>query len=140
MDKILLLFFLFPVSVFAQSKAEKEVLTLHYKKFEWLTGKNYDSLRGVLHQELAYIHSNGWNQNAAEVIDDLKSGKLHYGEVKIEEASSKESGNCVVITGKGEFTGTMEGKAFSIPLRYTEVYVLENNAWLLLQRHACRLP
>jgi Domain of unknown function (DUF4440) len=131
---------LVPASLRGQSSSEKEVLALHYQKFRWLTAKNYDSIRFMMHPKVAYIHSNGWIENAEEVIQDLKSGKLNYVSIDVQEASAKQSDQCVVVTGKGLFKGITQGTEFSIPLLYTEVYVKHKKKWLLLQRHANRLP
>ncbi len=132
--------FLLPALSWAQSTSEKEVLDLHRQKFRWLIAKQYDSLQPVLHPQLLYIHSNGWIENATEVIDDLKSGKLYYGSVNVEEASARQVGDCVVVTGRGQFAGLNQGNQFSISLLYTEVYVKVKKRWMLLQRHANRLP
>lgn len=139
MKVFVFLAFLVPVNLYGQSSSEKEVLALHYQKFRWLTTKNYDSIQFMMHPKVAYIHSNGWIENAEEVIQDLKSGKLNYISIDVQEASAKQEGQCVVVTGKGIFKGITQGAEFSIPLLYTEVYVKHKKKWLLLQRHANRL-
>ncbi|MCU0419725.1 MAG: nuclear transport factor 2 family protein [Cyclobacteriaceae bacterium] len=140
MKKLFWVAFLLPALGVAQSAAEKHVLDLHHRKFQWLIEKDYDSLQTVLHPRIAYIHSNGWVEDGREVMEDLKSGKLHYGAVSVTEASAKQVNNCVIVTGRGQFTGLMQGKEFSIALLYTEVYVKVKKRWWLLQRHANRLP
>ncbi len=140
MIKLWLVFLLIPCDLCAQTLAEAEVLALHHKKFKWLADKNYDSVRGFLHPQVLFIHSNGWTQTVSEMVDDLKSGKSFYLSVDVQEAAARQVDNCVVVTGKGQFTGKIHDTSFSVFLLYTEVYVRKNDQWLLLQRHANRLP
>jgi hypothetical protein len=69
----------------------------------------------------------------------MKSGKLKYQVVEVEESSVKILENTAVVTGKGNFSGVMNGTAFSIKLLYTEVYVKVSGRWRLVGRHACRV-
>jgi len=136
---------LLPVVAFAQKDnekdalAEKYVLALSERKFQWLIEKQYDSLEVLLHNEVKYIHSNGWVETKAEVLRDLRSGKLNYQKVKVSEASAASSGKTVVVTGKGVFEVLMDGKHIEVLLLYTEVYVKTKKRWKLLGRHACKL-
>jgi uncharacterized protein (AIM24 family) len=43
-----------------------------------------------------------------------------------------------VVTGKGTFYVTMEGKPYEFNLFYTEVYVISDSGIKLISRHACK--
>jgi hypothetical protein len=118
---------------------EAEVLALHHQKFEWMVQTQTDSLALLLDERLAYIHSNGWNESKAEVLENLANGKLGYREVQVEEASARCYGSSAIVTGKGLFKVALEGKPLEIQLYYTEVYVRQGQAWRLASRHACRI-
>ena len=139
-----LLFFLlvFGADSFAQtaSALEKKVLDLSSRKFNWLIEKKYDSLESLLDDRLTYVHSSGWVQNKREVIDDLKTGKLNYVKVTIKEASARTYDKAAVVNGIATIDGLMEGKSFAVDLRYTEVYVQKGKNWLLVSRHANKMP
>ena len=137
---LLLLFVLLSSLASGQSASEKFVLDLSKKKFDWLIGKQYDSLEQALDDRVQYIHSNGWIQNKKEVIDDSKSGKLVYLKVTIKEASARVYDKSAVVTGLGTFEGINTGNPFSIELRYTEVYVKTGSRWKLASRHSNRMP
>jgi hypothetical protein len=126
---------------FSQISESQQVNKLHRNKFEWLVNKNYDSLNWILDAEVKYIHSNGWIQSKKEVIEDIKSGKLNYTSVEVQESSvSMYNKNCAVVTGKGIFKGLMPDKSeFNINLLYTEVYVKQKKNWKLVSRQACKL-
>jgi hypothetical protein len=126
-------------SIGQPAEAEK-VNRLHRQKFQWLINKNYDSLNQVLQDQVQYIHSSGWVQSKAEVVDDLKSGRLVYSTVHVAESSVRMFQNTAIVTGKGTFTGLMPDQSqFNINLLYTEVYVKEKKQWKLVNRQAVRL-
>ena len=127
-------------AVFAQSKTEQYVLNLSKRKFDWLIQKQRDSLDLVLDDRLMYIHSNGWSQSKQEVFDDMQSGKLIYKQIELKETQVRVYQNTAVVTGTGRFIGSREENEFDLPLAYTEVYVKKGKRWLLVSRHANRLP
>lgn len=126
--------------VLAQSKAERYILNLSKRKFDWLIQKQRDSLDLLLDNRLMYIHSNGWTQSKVEVFDDMQSGKLVYKHVDIDATQVRLYGNTAIVTGTGRFQGSREDKEFDLPLSYTEVYVKKGKRWLLVSRHSNRLP
>ncbi|MFN5136093.1 MAG: nuclear transport factor 2 family protein [Chitinophagaceae bacterium] len=122
-----------------ESATEQFVLRLHEKKFQWMTKKQLDSLNNILDPRVVYVHSNGWQQNKKEIIDDLKSGKLIMNNVVVTEARARVYKGAVIINGKGKFDVMVDGKAVVLDLLYTEVYVRKNAGWLLVTRHANKI-
>jgi len=127
--------------LFGQNPEAEKVNQLHKRKFVWMITKNYDSLNWVLDEGAKYIHSNGWMQSKTEVVEDLKSGKLNYTAVAVQESAVTLYNNqSAVVTGKGNFKGLMPDQSeFNINLLYTEVYVKVKNQWKLVSRHACKI-
>lgn len=128
---------------FSQTKKEKierNIISLHKKKFDWLISEQYDSLAALFNDNIEYIHSNGWIENKTEIIADLKSGKLNYKRVEVSEVKVRVSKNVAILTGKGVFFVTMDNKDLEIKLLYSEVYIKEKGKWLLTHRHANKLP
>lgn len=139
-------FLLICICSFAQKKVASEesateqfVLRLHEKKFQWMITKQLDSLNNILDARVVYAHSNGWQQNRKEIIDDLKSGKLIMNNVSVTEAKARVYKGAVIVNGKGKFNVMVDGKPVDIDLLYTEVYVRKNDGWLLVTRHANRI-
>lgn len=125
---------------FSQTAEAEKVNQLHRKKFDWLINRKYDSLNWLMDDRVKYIHSNGWIQSKAEVVDDLKSGKLNYTSVVVEESSVSYFNQSAVVTGKGIFKGLMTDKSeFAIHLLYTEVYVRQKKQWKLVSRQATKI-
>ena len=122
-----------------QTPAEKFVANLAQQKNKWLIAQRYDSLRNILDARCLYVHSNGWTQNAAEVIADMQSGKLRYQKIHFSDVQARQFESMVIVTGKGQFEGNMQGKTFAIQLAFTEVYVKRKASWKLVSRHACKI-
>ena len=75
----------------------------------------------------------------SQCIDDLKSGKLNYKRVDVNEVKVRLSKNIAILTGKGVFFVTMDNKDLEIKLLYSEVYIKEKGKWLLTHRHSNKL-
>jgi len=106
-----------------------------------MTTKNYDSLNWIADESLKFIHSNGWTQTRKDLVDDMKSGRLNYTSIELQESSvSVYNNQSAVVIGKGTFKGLMSDKSeFNVNLLYTEVYVNSKKQWKLVSRHACKL-
>lgn len=135
---VTLIFVLTSLVAFAQTEAAK-VDALHRQKFEWLTTNTIDSINYLLGDKVSYIHSNGWIQNREEVLNDMKSGKLQYKSIVVEESSINLIEQTAIVTGKGTFVGKVNTTEFALKLLYTEVYVKSNGRWKLVSRHSCKL-
>jgi Domain of unknown function (DUF4440) len=115
-----------------------KIKDLHLKKFKWFASQQFDSLTTLLHDDVFYIHSNGWQESKSEVIENIKSGKLNYSDVKVHESHVRVMDKTAVVTGKGTFYVIMEGKPYEFNLFYTEVYVISDSGIKLISRHACK--
>lgn len=126
-------------SAIKQEEYATEILKISAKKFEWMINQRLDLLSNVLHEQLIYIHSNGLTESKQDVLDNISSGKLKLESVTVKEESVRVIDDLAIITGKGNFTGIIDGNSFDVELLYTEVYVAVGAKWLLLHRHANRL-
>jgi hypothetical protein len=133
-----LVFLFSSFAVLAQSEATK-VDALHKQKFEWLINNNIDSITHLLSDKVSYVHSNGWIQNRDEVLNDMKSGKLQYKSIVVDESNVNLIEQTAIVTGKGTFVGKVNTTDFSLKLLYTEVYVKLNGRWMLIARHSCKI-
>ena len=130
----------FSIFVSAQEiNQEKYLLDLSKRKFDWMVAKQLDSLSMILDEKVLYIHSNGLIQKKEEMLESFKTGSLFLDSVKIMDAAVRMFGTTAIITGKGNFYGSMRGTPFQSILLYTEVYVNENQHWKLVSRHANKL-
>ena len=137
---LLISFFSFQSVSAQQNNTEKEVLSLHEKKFDWMCHKQLDSLGMVLDDKLVYIHSNGWTESKTDLLSDLNTGKLIMNKVTVNEAKADYvNDNTVIVHAKGVFNVMIEKKPVDVNLYYTEVYIKKKKSWLLVSRHASKL-
>jgi tRNA A-37 threonylcarbamoyl transferase component Bud32 len=119
--------------------AEKFVKSFSERKNIWLIQKNTDSLKNMLDRRCLYVHSNGWTQNADEVVADLENGKMVYNTITITELAARQFESMVILNGKGRFTGMVQDKGFDLQLAFTEVYIKRKEGWRLVSRHSNKI-
>jgi len=104
-----------------------------------MVNKNLDSLSEVLHPNVQYIHSNGLTESKSDILENLRLGKLVLQSVTIKNADVRIINQVAIVTGTGTFVGKIDQKDFEVELLYSEVWILVEGKWLLLQRHANRV-
>lgn len=109
------------------------------EKFTWMIEKQTGKLKQLLDENVQYIHSNGWIETKAEVVNDIISGKLNYVSVNVASDTVRIFKKTGIVTGRGLFKVTMDGKEVELKLLYTEVYIKQKKHWILVQRNACKL-
>ena len=140
---LLVLFLLLSLPFFSQTKKDKiahHIIALHQKKFDFMISKQFDSLSLILDADLKYIHSNGWVESKEDLLANLKSDKLVYEKVTVSETKVTLTNHVAIVSGKGLFSVILENQTLEIPLMYSEIYVKKRGKWLLLHRHANKLP
>jgi len=140
---LLVLFLLISLPFFSQTKKDKiahHIIALHQKKFDLMISKQFDSLSLILDADLKYIHSNGWVESKEDLLANLKSDKLVYKKVTVSETKVTLTNHVAIVSGKGLFSVVLENQTLEIPLMYSEIYVKKKGKWLLLHRHANKLP
>ena len=119
--------------------AEKYVKAFSETKNRWLIENRIDSISNMLDSRCLFMHSNGWTQNAEELVKDLQSKKLVYHKITVTESQARQYESMVIVTGRGRFEGTVDGKVFNMQLMYTEVFVKRKNSWKLVSRQSTKL-
>lgn len=121
-------------------ETQNKILKIHLDKFRWMAEKNMDSLSLLLDENVQYIHSNGWIESKAEVLNNIESDYLTYHKVDVLQATVRQFNSLFIVTGQGLFNVSLNSKPIQIPLLYTEVYSVGPDKISLVQRHACKKP
>lgn len=141
MKKIILIVFIVATATVAGAQTqERAIIDLSEKKFQWMVEMRFDSLETVLDDRMIFVHSNGWGETKTEFIEDIRSGKLRYTAIDVQEASARVYPGSAIIIGRGTFKVSLDGKDLEFDLKYTEFYVDKNGKWLLASRHSNRMP
>jgi hypothetical protein len=137
--KFLITAILLFVSFVGVAQTDEEKLIATVKEFhQALVNKNTVSINQQTDKALSFGHSNGWVQTKTDVIKDLETGYLTYGEIKEDSIAVGMNGNLANVRFKADITATLKGTTNSVKLRVLEVWVKKSNRWLLFARQAVK--
>ena len=123
-----------------QEETKEYLQNISQKKFEWMIQRNLDSLAFIMHDNVRYIHSNGWLESKQEMLENLRSGKLAYRNIQVSKIEARLYGNTGIVVGEGKFYVSLDNQPLEIHLLFTEVYIKSQSGWQCISRHACKLP
>ncbi len=98
-------------------------------------------LDNLMAPKVTYGHSNGLVEDKNTCIGSIVSGKFNFLNMELTNQTIDLSGNTAIVrhdlTGDTHDVGKEPGKA---RLRVLQVWQKQDGKWLLLARHATRLP
>jgi ketosteroid isomerase-like protein len=109
--------------------SENEVLGLEDRRFAAMTGKDWKTLDGLLHEQLLYTHSNGVTDTKAVWMDAMRSGRTVYKSAKQGERKVRLYGDSALVTGKAQIEAEVNGQARSLKLCYLNVWTKTPQGW-----------
>lgn len=108
------------------------------KRFEAMTKQDTNYLKFILSPDLVYTHSNGLVETKSDFIQSMISGKIVYQQIGVKEQKVKLFNKTAVVTGIIHVKGLLQGKAFEIDLRFTDVYI-NTQDWKLVAWQSLKL-
>ena len=127
------------VSFVGLAQTAEEKLTATVKEFhQALINKNTVSINQQTDKALSFGHSNGWIETKADLIKDLETGYISYGEIKEDSITIAMNDNLANFRFKADITVTMKGTTSNVKLRVLEVWVKKSNRWMLFARQAVK--
>ena len=112
------------------TKAEQEVLDLSREKWRWMSEKKVDSLAALFHEEAIFVHM-GATMSKTQELDVIKTGRIHYKDVEIQESSVRLFGTTAIVLNEIRLVAVVGGNEVVNPFQVTEVYVQQGGAWTL---------
>lgn len=94
------------------------------------------ALKWLLSDKISYGHSNGWVENKRELIEDLFNGKLTYTKISATKPEVKTTGNVASARSIADIDAVMDGKTMSFKLKVLQVWLWENEHWVLFARQS----
>ncbi len=100
-----------------------------------------DSIRlgALLHGKVQYGHSNGWIETKDSVIGDLFSGKLVYYKIEQTETTFTEEKSTACVRSVNAIDVALSGERIQMKLHVLQVWIKEDNDWVLLSRQSTRI-
>jgi hypothetical protein len=127
------------IPLFAQSKAESEILTVSRDLFRWETERKFDSVANLIEDKFVVVSSIGTKRGNNEYLTDLKNGKPVHNKIDVQEATATLQGTTAIVVGKGVFVTTVDDNKTTSHLSYMEVFVKENKNRKLIALYASRI-
>lgn len=116
--------------VMDMTNAEQEIINLSKQKWLWMADKNVDSLNALFDAKSVFVHMGG-NWGKANELDVIKSGGIHYKKADIHSVSVNIIGNTAILLNNITLLAVVGGNEVTNPFVVTEVYIKENNKWML---------
>jgi hypothetical protein len=118
---------------------EQEVINLSKEKWRWMSERKIDSLDALFHEKAIFVHMGG-TMSKEEELDVIRSGRIHYKNVDIQEASVRFIGmTTAVLLNKIRLVAVVGGNEVTNPFVVTEVYVQQSGTWTLASLSFTRL-
>ncbi len=123
----------------SQNKSQETIAALERQRFEAMTHKDIAFLQGVLTGDVTYSHSNGLVETKEEHLENIKSGRIVYEEMELEESKVRMYRKTAIVNGVVRVKGLYKNAPFNIRLGYTDVYVKQKRKWKLAAWQSVKL-
>jgi hypothetical protein len=118
---------------------EQEVINLSKEKWRWMSECKVDSLAALFHEKAVFVHM-GATMSKDEELEVIRSGRIHYKDVDIQEASVRFIGaTTAILLNKIRLVAVVGGNEVTNPFVVTEVYVQQGDTWILASLSFTRL-
>jgi len=108
------------------------VLKVEQERAKAQVDRNFPVLERLMGNELTYTHASGITQTKAEILGELKSGKLVYKSITNADVKPRVYGNTAVLTGLSDMTVIHYGKTLHLSLLFLEVDVNRHGQWQMV--------
>ena len=120
-------------------KSEQEVINLSKEKWRWMSERKVDSLATLFHEKAVFVHM-GATMSKDEELEVIRSGRIHYKDVDIQEVSVRFIGaTTAILLNKIRLAAVVGGNEVTNPFVVTEVYVQQSDTWILASLSFTRL-
>jgi 4-carboxymuconolactone decarboxylase len=117
---------------------EQEVIDLSKEKWRWMSERNVKTLDALFHEKSVFVHMGGsWGKEREMEI--IKSGMIHYKQADIHEVSVNVIGTTAVLLNRITLLAVVRGNEVTNPFIVTEVYVQQEDSWMLASLSFTRL-
>lgn len=107
---------------------QQEVIALSTKKWEWMAGRQTDSLNLLFDERSMFIHMGGtWGKT--QEIKTIKEGGIWYKKAEVYAVVVNMFGNTAILLNDIDLVAVVGGHEVVNPFMVTEVYIRENGRW-----------
>jgi len=123
----------------SNDKFVQELISLSKEKWRWMSECKVESLDSLFHEKAVFVHM-GATFSKEQELDVIRSGRIHYKDVDIQEVSVPFIGDTTaILLNKIRLLAVVGGNEVTNPFVVTEVYVKQNDVWKLASLSFTRL-
>jgi hypothetical protein len=127
-----------PAPAAAPTQAEQELINLSKDKWLWMAERKMEPLEALFHEQAVFVHMGG-NMTRSVELDVIKSGRIHYKQADIQNASARIVGTTAIVLSRIRLLAVLGSNEVTNPFMVTEVYLREGGSWKLVQLSFSRL-
>ena len=107
---------------------EQEIINLSKTKWDWMAGKNVDSLNVLFDDKSMFVHMGGsWGKD--QELDVIKSGQIHYKKAEVYSVLVNIIDNTAILLNDIDLLAAVGGNEVTNPFMVTEVYIKKDGKW-----------
>jgi ketosteroid isomerase-like protein len=115
------------------------IIELDAKRMAASVAQDYDTLTGIIADDLIYTHSSARMDTKASLIGNMKAGSTVYTAMTPSEVVAQDLGDSVVLTGVCAISVMSGGKPNSFKVRFIDVYAKRATGWHMVTWQSTRL-
>jgi ketosteroid isomerase-like protein len=123
----------------ADADTEKEIARLSRQAIDARLKADTAALDAILADDYVGISPSGEVATKAEGLRALKDGTLHFDSIEPSEVKVRVYGDAAVLTARGHVKVTYQGRADTLSVRVTEVYVKQGGTWRCVSSQVTRI-
>lgn len=117
-----------------------EVIGADAERYKAMVNVDVRTLSRYLDDDLIYTHSSAVVDSKQSYIDSIASGRVRYLRTDRSDLRVTPYDCTAVVSGRGDFKVTVEGKEMDVQLRFTNVWVKRDSQWQMVAWEATRIP
>ena len=118
----------------SNSAAEEEVLKVESRRLQAIKDSDVATLEKIFAPEFTFVSAVGEFHTLAELLSDIRSGKLKYTTQQHSDIHVRVYENSAILTGRSGSRYIMDGKPGGDPRSYLNVYIKRDGEWRLVAR------
>lgn len=117
-----------------------EVIGADAERYRAMVNRDVPTLSRYLGDDLIYTHSSAVVDNKESYVASIASGKVVYRQTDRHDLRVMPYDCTAVVTGRGVFQVTLDGKDVTVDLRFTNVWHKRPGGWEMVAWEATRIP
>jgi ketosteroid isomerase-like protein len=123
----------------ADADAERDIARLSRQVIDARLKADTKALDALLADDYVGISPSGEVGTKAESLKRLKDGTFHFDSIEPSEVKVRVYGDAAVLTARGHVKVTNRGRADTLSVRVTEVYVKHGGTWRCVSAQVTRI-